>query len=157
MKIPSQKKAGAADVLTRLKVLNQRQRHATLATDSTGQPYTSLVAFALTPDLRCVAFGTPKKTTKYRNILRNNRVSLLIDSRSNSPRAYTRAEAVTVIGRAVVLRKGKRRRLITAQLARKHPVLAVFFSSGTTAVIAVEISRIIHVGSFQTVTALDVP
>ena len=73
--IPFNKSEGNIAVAKRLLVLDQQQRHAVLATDNYGQPYTSLVAFALTGDGRGVLFATPKKTSKYKNILVNNKVS----------------------------------------------------------------------------------
>lgn len=153
--IPFTRTLGAVDVLQRLIVLNRRERHSVLATDSGGQPYTSLVAYALTPDARGLLFATPKKTTKYRNILRNRRVSLMIDTRSNSPRGYLESEALTVIGEARVLRKGAKQQAMADLFIRKHPRLREFVRAGSTALILVSINRIMHAGRFQTVTEWD--
>jgi hypothetical protein len=58
--IPAKTKRGSVSVPERLDALNQRERHAVLSTDSKGQPYSSLVAFALLPDLKGAVFATPK-------------------------------------------------------------------------------------------------
>jgi len=43
-------------------------------------------------------------TTKYKNIQKNRWVSLLIDTRTNTDRDYTYAEAVTITGTARTIR-----------------------------------------------------
>jgi hypothetical protein len=68
-----EKTTGNAAVAERLKVMNSIQRHAVLATVSDGQPYTSLVAFAMTTNMTSLVFATPRQTAKYRNILGNKR------------------------------------------------------------------------------------
>lgn len=93
--VPDKVSKGNIYVPDRLSILNKTQPHAVLATDSDGQPYTSLIAFALTPDMKGVVFATPKSTRKYKNILKNKYVSLLIDTRSNTETDYMNAESVT--------------------------------------------------------------
>ncbi len=147
-----EKTTGTAAVAERLKFMNSTQRHAVLATVSDGQPHTSLVAFAMTPDMKNVVFATPRKTAKYRNILRNNRVALLIDTRSNTDAAYMKSEAVTVIGTAVPARRGSRWESLSSILIEKHPALRRFVQSKTTAIIVVEAEKCFHTGSFQQVS-----
>lgn len=72
--------------------------HAVLATESEGQPYTSLISYAITPDAKEIVFATPKSTQKYKNILKNRRISILIDTRSNTEKDYIEAEAITILG-----------------------------------------------------------
>lgn len=143
---------GTEAVAERLKVMNRTQRHAVLATVSDGQPYTSLVAFAMTPDMKQAVFATPRNTAKYGNILANNRVALLIDTRSNTDAAYMRSEAVTVIGTARPVRRGSKRESLAGILTKKHPALRRFVREKTTAVIVVEAERCFHTGSFQQVS-----
>jgi len=80
--IPTKTKKGIVSVPERLKAFDKGERFAVLATDDKGQPYTSLISYAVTPDLSKVIFATPKKTQKYRNILQARDVALLIDNRS---------------------------------------------------------------------------
>jgi len=147
-----EKTRGAAAVAERLKFMNSTQRHAVLATASDGQPYTSLVAFAMTPDMKQAVFATPRNTAKYRNILNNRKVALLIDTRSNTDAAYMKSEAVTLIGTAVPVRKGRKRESLSSILIEKHPALRRFVQSKTTAIIVVEAERCFHTGSFQEVS-----
>ncbi|MEI6153894.1 MAG: pyridoxamine 5'-phosphate oxidase family protein, partial [Deltaproteobacteria bacterium] len=79
--VPSIVQKGSVSVPERLNELNRTEFFAVLATDSNGHPYTSLVAYAITPDLKKVLFATPKGTRKYKNILNSEHVALLIDNR----------------------------------------------------------------------------
>ncbi len=150
--ILKQKLKGNADVLARLRAISRKQRHAVLATLSGNKPYTSLVAFAMTTDAGCVLFATPKKTQKYRNIIKNKNVSLLINTAKNTSKDYRNAEAVTIQGKAHIVRSGEKRTYLASLLTRKHPDLKSFINSATTALVMVEAEYCIHVSSFQQVT-----
>ena len=150
--IPDKVKKGTMPVLERLNVLDKGQLHAVLATDSDGQPYTSMIAYALTPDRKGIVFATPKRTRKYRNILKNNRVSILIDTRSNTKRDYMRAESLTILGNAIPVRKGKKWSELARVLTGKHPKLNEFIHSPEIKLIFVKMNQCIHVTRFQTVS-----
>jgi uncharacterized pyridoxamine 5'-phosphate oxidase family protein len=123
-----------------------------LATESDGQPYTSMIAFALSSDKKGIVFITPQKTRKYKNILKNNRVSLLIDTRSNTEKDYMSAESLTILGNAFPVRKGVKWSELTKVLIRKHPKLNEIIHSAETKLIFIKITRCIHVTRFQTVS-----
>lgn len=150
--IPDRVKKGTISVLDRLNALDKDQLHAVLATDSDGQPYTSMIAYALTPDKKGIVFATPRKTQKYKNILKNNRVSLLIDTRSNTEKDYMSAESLTILGNAKRVRKGGKWSVLAGVLMRKHPNLNEIIRSPETKLIFVKITRCIHVTRFQTVS-----
>ncbi len=151
-RIPSRRTEGSADALQRLREIASGQRHAVLAVESGGRPYTSLVAFALASGGRGAVFATPRETRKYRSLRANPLVSLLIDTRSNTGRDYLKAESVTVEGRARTLRRGRLRDEMTELLRRKHPRLGLFLDAPSTAVVLVEARQVIHVGRFQEVS-----
>jgi uncharacterized pyridoxamine 5'-phosphate oxidase family protein len=150
--VPDRVKKGTAPVLERLNTLDKDQLHAVLATESDGQPYTSMIAYALSPDKKGVIFVTPKETQKYKNILKNNRVSLLIDTRSNTEKDYMGAESLTILGSAISVRKGEKWLELAGVLTRKHPNLNEIIYSPETKLIYVRITRCIHVTRFQTVS-----
>jgi hypothetical protein len=156
-KIPDKVSKGAVSVPDRLIVFNKIQPHAVLATESDAQPYTSLVAYALTPDAKGLIFITPRSTRKFMNILKNDRVSLLLDTRKNTPEDYMSAESITILGRARPLRKSEKWRVLAKIFAKKHPRLSTIVASPETALILVEIAVCIHVTQFQTVTIWEVP
>jgi len=150
--VPATTIKGNADVLARLKRLDRTQRHAVLATTSRTGPLVSLVAFVLTKDRRGIVFATPTSTAKYRNIKKDSKVSLLIDTRKNSKRDYLRAEAMTIFGRAKEISEGPRWAELATLLVSKHKELGPFLAAPTTALILVKISRCVHGGKFQEVT-----
>lgn len=150
--IPVTTRKGRAHVRERLAHFDRLERFAVLATDNEGHPYTSLIAFAVTPDLKQVVFATPKATRKYRNIVKGKHVALLLDNRAREKKDVMSAEAITIVGLACPLRKGARRDEMAALFLEKHPDLTVFVDSPTTALICVDILECVHVGRFQTVT-----
>ena len=85
---------------TQLRDLFRRQMFGVLATSDGLDPYVSLVAFAATEDLRSLVFLTSRSTRKFSNIMANQRVSMLIDNRTNRSADLRHACAVTVIGSA---------------------------------------------------------
>jgi uncharacterized pyridoxamine 5'-phosphate oxidase family protein len=150
--LPDKVVKGTIPVLDRLSALDRNQLHAVLATESDGQPYTSMIAYALAPDKKGIIFSTPSKTQKYKNILKNNRVSLLIDTRSNTEKDYMSAESLTVLGYAMPVRRGRRWLELAGLLIKKHPALNIIINSPETKLIFIKITRCIHVTKFQTVS-----
>jgi heme iron utilization protein len=127
-------------------------RFAVLATSDEGRPYTSLIAFAFTPDRQTVIFATAKATRKYRNIMGERSVSILIDNRSQTPEDLSQAEAVTLVGSARPVRAGARKKEYSEVLTVKHPRLADFIDKPGTALIAVAIEQAVHVMRFQDIS-----
>jgi nitroimidazol reductase NimA-like FMN-containing flavoprotein (pyridoxamine 5'-phosphate oxidase superfamily) len=109
-KIPSEKSKGTVSVSERLRILNSLEHHAVLSTEANGRPYTLLAAYAMTPDMKGLVFATPRKTSKYNNLLKNRNVSLLIDSRSQTDGDYMETEAMTLLGAAMPIRRGSKRK-----------------------------------------------
>ena len=154
--IPDKATKGDASVPERLHIINKTQPHAVLATDAGGQPYTSLIAYALIPDMKGLIFITPKSTRKYKNILKNRKVSLLIDTRSNTARDYMGAESVTILGNARPVKRSKKRSELAALFIKKHSRLSGVIDSPETTLIMVEIIKCIHVTKFQSVSVWEI-
>ncbi len=153
--IPVKTRKGVVAIPERLKVFNKQEYFAVLATDDGGKPYTSLITFAFTPDMKTVLFATPRNTRKYKNIIHSAHVSLLVDNRSKKQKNLLATEAITIIGIAKPVKKGKKWDELATILLLKHPDLEEFFNSPTTALIAVDISQCVHVSSFQSVSIWD--
>lgn len=153
--VPVTTRRGRVAIPERLRVFDAEEQFGVLATDDAGVPYTSLISYALTPDLKTAIFATPKGTRKYTNILHSAQISLLIDNRSKSENRLLKTEAVTIIGIAKHVRKGKVWQELAEIFLRKHPDLEEFLNTSTTALVAVEVSRYIHVGRFQTLSVWD--
>jgi heme iron utilization protein len=121
-----------------LKEIFSTQYFAVLSTDENGQPYSNLVAFTVTDDLKSLIFVTGRNTLKYRNIIKNKRVSLLIDSRTNNPADIEHATAITVIGDAH--EETETERGFHSLYLNKHPHLSQFVSKPDSALIVVTVA-----------------
>jgi hypothetical protein len=141
------------DLKQRLLQLFERQQLGVLSTHAEGQPYASLVAFAVTDDLTQVVFATPRATRKFANMTADARAAMLMDSRSNRVSDFRRSMAATAIGTVRVLRKTKNGRLIRLYLA-KHPHLADFVHSPSCAVLCLDVQSYYVVDRFQHVMEL---
>ena len=87
--------------------------------------------------------------------MKNRKVSMMIDSRSNSGEGYMRSEAVTILGSATPLRKGKKWNELSDVLIKKHPRLEEFVRAASTALVLVSFAKVIHAGQFQSVTVWE--
>ena len=136
------------DIRPTLRALLQSQRFAVLATDDHGQPFTSLMAFAATEDLRHLVVLTEQTTRKYANLRSNPRVALLIDDRENKGSDTEESVVVTAIGEAQELDRDAGAPLLGLFLAR-HPYLAAFADSPSCAIVRVNVSSYQLVSRFQ--------
>ncbi len=154
--IPNVTEKGAADVANKLRALGSKEAFAVLATsDEGGKPYTSLISFAVTPDLKAVIFATPKNTRKFKNIKAMKDVALLIDNRSKKNRSFIETQAITVLGSARPLKRGRLWLEYAGIFLKKHPQLEEFVNASTTALVVIDVRSCIHVGNFQTITVMD--
>lgn len=146
---------GETDIRAELKDLLASQPLAVLATQDRGQPYTSLVAFAVGEDWTRLFFATTRTSRKYANLSHNPAVALLVDNRSNRVADFRDAVAVTAVGTAAETTLAERDRYLPGYLT-KHPNLKTFATSPTTAFLKIDVSRYIVVRRFQNVMELTV-
>jgi nitroimidazol reductase NimA-like FMN-containing flavoprotein (pyridoxamine 5'-phosphate oxidase superfamily) len=133
--------------------LFRTQKLAVLSTHSDGQPYASLVAFVATEDLKHLYFATARTTRKYRNLVADPRVAMLMDSRSNQDSDIHSAVAVTATGTA--LEVGDREKDLGARLyLARHPYLQDFIGAETCALIRITVKAYYLVSRFQQVMEL---
>jgi uncharacterized pyridoxamine 5'-phosphate oxidase family protein len=133
--------------------LLQDQKFAVLSTYDSGQPYCNLVAFADIKKGRSIIFVTDRNTRKYRNLKKNEKVSLLIDNRTNRNTDFDEAIAVTLVGRAKEV-LGENTVSYKEYYLNKHPNLNDFFSKTEKAIFEVIIDDYI-IASFNKVIKLQ--
>jgi len=138
-----------------IKGLLTSQQLAVLATQGGGQPYSSLVAFAATDDLKHLLFATTRTTRKFANLSAESRVAMLVDSRSNQDSDFHNAIAVTAMGTAREVDDREREHFLKLYL-RKHPYLQEFIGSPTCALLRVRVDKYYMVSRFQNVMELHV-
>jgi nitroimidazol reductase NimA-like FMN-containing flavoprotein (pyridoxamine 5'-phosphate oxidase superfamily) len=145
----------ASQLRKTLKDLFTSQRLGVLATYGEGQPYSSLVAFATTDDLKYLVFATTRATRKYANLSADSRVAILVDNRSNQDSDFHSAIAVTALGNAEEVKESERDRFLRLYLA-KHPYLEEFVNSATCALLKVSVQKYHMASRFQNVMELHV-
>jgi nitroimidazol reductase NimA-like FMN-containing flavoprotein (pyridoxamine 5'-phosphate oxidase superfamily) len=128
------------------------QRFAVLATQSEGQPYSNLVAFAEADNLRSLLFVTGRDTKKYSNTIASKRVAVLVDNRTNQASDLDKAVAVTALGTIEEVSTDCRGYLSAIYLS-KHPQLEDFLRKPSNALMRVAVTDYI-VASFESVRHL---
>ena len=136
-----------------VQTLLDSQIQAVLATQYEQQPYTSLMAFAVTPDLRQMVFATGRSSRKYSNLLANPQASLLIDSRCNTENDYRDAIAISAQGSVSEVGVDRYAELLQLYL-NKHPRLWDFVTAKDSVLLQLEVERYYIVSQFQSVTEL---
>jgi nitroimidazol reductase NimA-like FMN-containing flavoprotein (pyridoxamine 5'-phosphate oxidase superfamily) len=135
-----------------IKRLLASQRFAVLATQTEGQPYSNLIAFAEAENLRSILFVTGRNTKKYSNAIASKRVAILIDNRTNQAADLNNAIAITALGTIEVVsadQEGYFSKIYTS----KHPQLADFLRKPRNVLMRVAITDYI-VASFESVRYL---
>ncbi len=113
-----------------------------LATEKDHQPYANLVAFSFSDDLRRIIFATPRNTAKYRNLVENPLVSLIIDSRRNDPYDFSGSIAITALGHSREL-AGDMKIETLRNHSERLPGLSDFLKLASIAVFEIEVHRYI--------------
>lgn len=140
----------------RSKILNllETQLIAVLSTSSDNEPYSCLIGFGFTPDLKHLFFATMRARLKYRKMKANPVVSLIVDTRSNSPSDFQEAISVTFTGKAVDV-AGPQREILAGDLSKRHPALTDFVNEPDCAIMLVTLSRIYLVENFESTSIYE--
>lgn len=126
------------------------QLQAVLATNNQQQPYTSLMAFMATADLKKLLFATYRATQKYHNLQSNPKAALLIDNRTCRLTDHYQGTAITAIGQVYEIPATEREEFLQFFLAR-HPNLESFVASPDCALMAMRVEHYYIVSQFQQV------
>lgn len=137
-----------------ISTISSRQLFAVLATSHDNQPYTSLVAFAITEDLKKLVFITPRDTRKFYYLSKNNMVSLMIENSENQNVDISGAVGITITGKSKDSSGDEREQLLSLFIS-KHPQMQEFALSKGCSVVSVNISRYDVVERFQNVSVLE--
>ncbi|MBW2468683.1 MAG: pyridoxamine 5'-phosphate oxidase family protein [Deltaproteobacteria bacterium] len=145
----------SADIQNRLRNLFESQKLAVVATQTGGQPYTSLVAFVAADDLRHIYFVTARTTRKFSNLTSDSRVAVLVNSSINQESDFHDAISITVTGNAEEIEGSERQPILELYLA-KHPYLEDFARSPSCALIRVAARSYYMVRNFQNVMEFNI-
>jgi putative heme iron utilization protein len=138
-----------------LRQLLETQLLGVLGTQHEGEPYTSLVGFVATPDLKQLLFATGRSTRKLANLSADSRAAMLVDNRGNRASDFTEASAATAVG--VVEEIGVEERAEFEELfLAKHPHLESFVRSPSCVSLRLRVSVYMVVTRFQHVIELHI-
>jgi hypothetical protein len=143
--------SSSKEFANQIKTLVETQPYAVLCSQSQRQPYGSLVAFAFSEDLKHAVFATPVATRKYRILMECDHVALVIDSRPDHVNDFMSVEAITVTGRATLLKPETGSEEWARLLVARHPYLERFVFAPSSALFRVDVVRFFHVTRFQEV------
>ena len=126
-----------------------------LATNMGSSPYTSLVGFMASHDLKEIYFATFINTRKYENLSKHSQVSLLIDSRTNRGDDFKDSSALTILGNAETVSQVERDE-ISALYLDKFSHLHDFIGNPQCAFVKITVAKYILVQRFQEVFELTI-
>lgn len=111
-----------------MKSLVRERDTCVLATTQNDEPHCSLMSYVTDPDCTALYMVTHRQTKKYRNLVENPRVSLLIDTREVAGPDRSTIKALTVGGRFEKVADPSKKVLVHGQLLEKHPQLRDFLN-----------------------------
>jgi nitroimidazol reductase NimA-like FMN-containing flavoprotein (pyridoxamine 5'-phosphate oxidase superfamily) len=134
-------------MLDQIKALAGKKTICVLATVAGNKPYCSLMAYVADEHCREIYMVTHRGTKKYKNLMQNPAVSLLIDTREEAER--TQAQALTVQGVFEKIQDEDKQTLIRARLLAVHPQLQDFVDDPDAELLCIKVE------SFLLLTGLD--
>jgi general stress protein 26 len=111
---------------------------STVSKDAT--PHCSLMAYVVDEKCREIYMATHSTTKKYKNLLHNSSVSLLIDSREITPRQQS--QALTVSGVFQPIYDAHKRDRVKALLLMQNPHLKDFVNNPNTIMICIKVKSL---------------
>ncbi|MFW9810612.1 MAG: pyridoxamine 5'-phosphate oxidase family protein [Candidatus Thorarchaeota archaeon] len=140
-------------VKDRIKKVLDSQSIAVLGTSKNDEPYSCLVGYEITNDLKSAIFATMRKRLKYENIAANPRVTLIIDDRDQKDSSFNETTSITIVGKANDIVNEDREKYAEL-LVKRHPSLTDFVESPDCAIIKVDVDKIYVVSEFESVVKI---
>jgi nitroimidazol reductase NimA-like FMN-containing flavoprotein (pyridoxamine 5'-phosphate oxidase superfamily) len=138
------------EVKKRIDKVLDSQSIAVLGTSRDDEPYSCLVGYAMTTDLKEIVFATMRQRLKYENMKANPRVTFMIDDRHEQSNDFNDTTSITIVGSADDVGEPERAQYQKLLLDR-HPALTEFVNSPDCAVMRVKVDKIYVVSEFESV------
>jgi nitroimidazol reductase NimA-like FMN-containing flavoprotein (pyridoxamine 5'-phosphate oxidase superfamily) len=123
-----------------MKKLAKEKDICVLATVLGEKPHCSLMAYTTDDDCSEIYMATYRNTKKFKNLLENPSVSLLIDTREEHKGSHRPdAKAMTVTGAFERLEDSQEKAQVRAKLLTRHPHLKEFLDHPDTEVFGIKI------------------
>ena len=134
-------------MLAEMKALVREKNICVLATVAGRKPHCSLMAYVTNQNCTEMYMVTNKNTNKYKNLMENPSISLLIDNREISPR--TKARALTVEGICAAIENEQKRKKVQTKLLAVHPHLSEFINHLDAEILCVRIHSFLLLNGLQ--------
>ena len=127
-------------MLDRMKALVKQKDICVLATASENKPHCSLMAYVTDDECSEIYMVTNRDTRKYRNLMQNPTVSLLVDTRDEVQDSNRlEAKALTVAGEFQMIEDAEKRTLVRDKLRARHPHLEGLISHPNSEVFSIRV------------------
>lgn len=126
----------------------QSNRLAVLATEGDGQPHASLIAITPFEGFRQLIFATYRNTRKFRNLVLNGKVAVLIEGENEDKSGIQDGFVITAYGSAKEINIEANDDAMQAHLL-KYPELISFISESDCALV------LVNVENYQVVKGID--
>lgn len=137
-------------MIDQMTYLLKQQDMGVLATSLNDRPHTSLMAYVTDDEGRTVYLVTLKTGAKYKNMMNNPNVSLLVDTRRTGEAGLSEVQALTVAGQSSPVADPVQRDAVRARLIGRHPHIRILAEDPEAEIMAVRIqSFLLLIGASQ--------
>jgi nitroimidazol reductase NimA-like FMN-containing flavoprotein (pyridoxamine 5'-phosphate oxidase superfamily) len=127
-------------MIDKMNALVRQKDICVLATASENKPHCSLMAYATDDECSEIYMVTNRDTKKYRNLVQNTTVSLLIDTRDEAQDSdRLKARALTVEGEFRQIEDAGKKDFVRDRLRAKHPHLEELISHPNSEVFSIRV------------------
>jgi nitroimidazol reductase NimA-like FMN-containing flavoprotein (pyridoxamine 5'-phosphate oxidase superfamily) len=147
---------GEAEIKRIISELLDSQLFCVLTTNLEGDkfPYSSLIAFLNTEDLKQIYFATSRNTTKFSNLISDPKICIFFDNRTNELGDVSRAITATVLGKVKEIDKNEEKDHVK-DFIKKYPQLKKFVEDRRTAFCRIDVKKYVVVYNFHKVLRLE--
>ena len=138
-----------------IRSIMKSQLFGVLTTLGESCPHSTIITFYAADDLKSIVFFTSRNTRKFENLLREKKVSLFVDNRTNRLVDLQKTYGIEVKGEARETTPEERQRYIKLFLT-KYQEMVDFTQSPGNAMIKIDVRSFDIVHNFQDVTILEV-
>jgi nitroimidazol reductase NimA-like FMN-containing flavoprotein (pyridoxamine 5'-phosphate oxidase superfamily) len=127
-------------MIEKMKALARKKDICVLATASENKPHCSLMAYATDDECSEIYMVTNRDTKKYRNLVQNKTVSLLVDTRDEAQDSdRLKAKALTIEGEFRQIEDAEKKNMVRDRLRAKHLHLEELISHPNSDVFSIRI------------------
>lgn len=126
-------------MLDKVEKIIQENTLCVLCTETNGSPYCSLMTYILMDNLDTLYMISTRESRKYKNLLTNPQVSILIDTRQNHDQATAQKIASVTFEGIFQPLKDSESQTIRTSLTNSHPELEEFLKDPNCSIFSIQL------------------